>query len=551
MVPSVFVELSELPLTANGKLDHAALPEPHVDQSDLDEFMSPVTTTEELLADAWAEVLGVDRVGVDDNFFDLGGHSLVATQAVSRIREVFGVKVPLSALFNEPTLRGLAAVVERSARDVAPPVTRIDRERTIPASFAQQRLWFLDQFDPGSAEYISPLHLRLRGALDVAALRAALGGVVARHEVLRTRLVADAEGVAHQVIDEPAPFELRVVEVPAGADPVVAVRGVVAADAQVPFDLARGPLLRATLIRVAAQEHVLALSMHHVVSDEWSGRILRRELVALYEAFRAGAPDPLPPLEIQYADFAVWQRQWLTGDVLDTQLAYWRDRLSGIPTLELPTDRPRPPVRSADGGVVEFRVSVEAARRLRALSRAHGVTMSMTLLAAFSLLLGRYANTDDVVVGTPVANRNRSETESLIGFFVNTLVMRTDLSGDPTFGELLGRVRETALGAYAHQDLPFEQLVDELVVERDRSRSPLFQVLFNYDTAETATGTVHRSSDLLWEGGADLTAEYSASRPMLVSVDLAVRVGDSGDGLVGEVQYCTALFGAATVQRLA
>ncbi|MFC9249741.1 condensation domain-containing protein, partial [Streptomyces sp. NPDC057136] len=551
MVPSVFVELSELPLTANGKLNHAALPEPHVHQPDVEGFMSPVTTTEELLADVWAEVLGVDRVGVDDNFFDLGGHSLVATQAVSRIREVFGVKVPLSALFNEPTLRGLASVVEGSARDLAPPVTPIDRDQTLPTSFAQQRLWFLDQFDPGSAEYVAPLHLRLRGALNVAALRAALGGVVARHEVLRTRLVAGADGVAHQVIDEPAPFDLPVVDVPAGVDPVVAVRAVVAADAQVPFDLARGPLLRATLIKVAVHEHVLALSMHHVVSDEWSGRILRRELAALYEAFRTGEADPLPPLEVQYADFAVWQREWLTGDVLDSQLTYWRDQLGGVPTLELPTDRPRPAVRSTDGGVVEFAVPAESARQLRALSRAHGVTMSMTSLAAFNVLLGRYAGSDDVVVGTPVANRNRAETEGLIGFFVNTLVMRTDLSGDPTFTELLGRVRQMALGAYAHQDLPFEQLVDDLAVERDRSRSPLFQVLFNFDTAETGADTIHRNADLLWEGGADLTAEFSADRPMLVSVDLAVRIGDNGEGLVGEVQYSTALFDAATMERLA
>ncbi|MGI5423693.1 non-ribosomal peptide synthase/polyketide synthase [Streptomyces sp. CA-179760] len=551
MVPSVFVELSELPLTANGKLNHAALPEPQAHQSDVEEFAAPVTTTEELLADVWAEILGVERVGVEGNFFDLGGHSLVATQAVSRIREVFGVRVPLSALFNEPTLRGFAAVVEGAARDTAPPVTRIDREQPVPASFAQQRLWFLDQFDPGSTEFISPLHLRLRGALDVAALRAALGGVAARHEVLRTRLVAGDGGGVHQVIDEPAPFDLRVVEVPAGADPVVAVRAVVASDAQVPFDLAQGPLLRATLVRVAAQEHVLALSMHHVVSDEWSGRVLRRELMALYDAFRTGGPDPLPPLAVQYADFAVWQRQWLTGDVLDAQLAYWRDRLGGLPTLELPTDRARPAVRSADGGVVNFAVPAQTAGRLRAIARAHGVTMSMMSLAVFSVLLGRYAGTDDVVVGTPIANRNRAETEGLIGFFVNTLVMRTDLSGDPTFAELLGRVRETALGAYAHQDLPFEQLVDDLVVERDRSRSPLFQVLFNYDTADTAAGTAQRNADLLWESGAELTADFSADRPMLIGVDLAVRVGDTGVGLAGEVQYSTALFDAATMERLA
>ncbi|MFJ1551977.1 amino acid adenylation domain-containing protein, partial [Streptomyces sp. NPDC088246] len=548
MVPSVFVELSELPLTANGKLDHAALPAPDSVLHDQTGFVAPRTEVERILAEVWAQVLGTDEIGAEGNFFELGGQSLLATQVISRVREVFGVEVPLSALFDEPTVRQLSVVIEGAGDAVvAPPVVAVDRGRALPLSFGQQRLWFLDQLEPGSSEYNLSTSVRWDVDVDVAALRAALGGVVARHEVLRTRLVADAEGVAHQVIDEPAPFELRVVEVPTGADPVVAVRGVVAADAQVPFDLARGPLLRATLIRVAAQEHVLALSMHHVVSDEWSGRILRRELVALYEAFRAGDPDPLPPLEIQYADFAVWQRQWLTGDVLDTQLAYWRDRLSGIPTLELPTDRPRPPVRSTKGGFVDFRVSAQTAQRLRVISREGGATMSMTLLAAFNVLLGRYAGTDDVVVGTPVANRNRAETESLIGFFVNTLVMRTDLSGGPTFTELLGRVRDTTLGAYAHQDVPFEQLVDELVTERDRSRSPLFQVLFDYDNGQSGDPGEAATPDL--EDSADQQGPGPDALP--VRFDLVVTLGASGDELLGEFQYSSELFDPATIERMA
>ncbi|WP_330327930.1 non-ribosomal peptide synthetase [Streptomyces pseudovenezuelae] len=534
MVPSVFVELGEFPLTANGKLDRAALPEPDAEESGTGTHTPSVTDTEELLTGIWSDVLGIGRVGTLDDFFDLGGHSLLATQVISRIREVFGTEVPLSALFDAPTVREFATVVDNSATGLAvPPVTALDRNRSLPLSFGQQRLWFLEQLGDGTPEYNLTAAIRLDGDLDASALQAALSRITARHEVLRTRLVAGADGVATQVIDPPRPFPLPVVDVSDTARPEAAARALAAADAALPFDLSAGPLIRGVLVTVAADRHLLALAMHHAVSDEWSGRLLRGELTALYEAFRAGRPDPLPPLAVQYADFALWQRQWLDGDVLRSQLAYWRARLAGAPVLELPTDRPRPAVRSSEGGVVDFRVPENTARRLRELTRGHGATMSMTLLAAFSVLLGRYADSRDVVVGTPVANRNRAETEDLIGFFVNTLVLRTDLSGDPTFAELLARVRETALGAYAHQDLPFEQLVEELVVERDRSRSPLFQVLFNYDTAGTD------KSDVATGG------------PLTVSFDLAVRLGDGDDGLTGEFQYSTALFDAATVERMA
>ncbi|MFF7566135.1 non-ribosomal peptide synthase/polyketide synthase, partial [Streptomyces pseudovenezuelae] len=534
MVPSVFVELGEFPLTANGKLDRAALPEPDAEESGTGTHTPSVTDTEELLTGIWSDVLGIGRVGTLDDFFDLGGHSLLATQVISRIREVFGTEVPLSALFDAPTVREFATVVDNSATGLAvPPVTALDRNRSLPLSFGQQRLWFLEQLGDGTPEYNLTAAIRLDGDLDASALQAALSRITARHEVLRTRLVAGADGVATQVIDPPRPFPLPVVDVSDTARPEAAARALAAADAALPFDLSAGPLIRGVLVTVAADRHLLALAMHHAVSDEWSGRLLRGELTALYEAFRAGRPDPLPPLAVQYADFALWQRQWLDGDVLRSQLAYWRARLAGAPVLELPTDRPRPAVRSSEGGVVDFRVPEDTARRLRELTRGHGATMSMTLLAAFSVLLGRYADSRDVVVGTPVANRNRAETEVLIGFFVNTLVLRTDLSGDPTFAELLARVRETALGAYAHQDLPFEQLVEELVVERDRSRSPLFQVLFNYDTAGTD------KSDVATGG------------PLTVSFDLAVRLGDGDDGLTGEFQYSTALFDAATVERMA
>ncbi|MCW6009609.1 non-ribosomal peptide synthase/polyketide synthase, partial [Micromonospora sp. CPCC 205371] len=538
MVPDVFVELAGLPLTANGKLDRAALPAPEVVAGG--EFAPASSPTEQLLVGVWSELLAASRVGVTDDFFELGGHSLLAARVVSRIRSVFDVEVPLNALFDHPTVAGLAALVDAATRSgVTTSITPVGRDRALPLSFGQQRLWFLDRLDPGSTEYSIGLPLRLAGDLDVRALTAALGALVARHEVLRTRLVADADGVAYQVIDPPGEFALPVVDVSGRPDPLEAAQRVVAADAGTPFDLAAGPLLRGMLIRLAG-EHILYLAVHHVAFDEWSGGILRRELRAWYDAIRAGAPDPLPPLPVQYADFAVWQREWLSREVLDGQLAYWRRQLAGLPELDLPIDRPRPPVRSAAGARLAFRVPQSTVESLRERSREHGATMFMTLLSAFSVLLGRYCGTDDVVVGTPVANRNRAETEGLIGFFVNTLVLRMDLSGDPTFAELLGRVRRTALDAYAHQDLPFEQLVDDLVTDRDRSRNSLFDVLVNYVQADGAAPD---------DPGDD--ASGGPSQPLTVS-DLAVTFNDAGDGdLTGVVEYSTALFDTATIQRMA
>ncbi|MFJ6574306.1 amino acid adenylation domain-containing protein, partial [Streptomyces sp. NPDC091292] len=556
MVPAAFVELAALPLTANGKLDRAALPQPEPAHSAAADFVAPAGATEELLARIWSEVLGVDGIGADDNFFEVGGHSLLATQVVSRIREAFLAEVPLSALFDRPTVRELAPFLEHSGTStVVPPVTPVDRNEPLPLSFAQQRLWFLDQLAPGAAEYALLSPVEWNGPLDVAVLGAALGGVVARHEVLRTRLVAGADGVPYQVIDEPAPFPLPVVDVSAEPDPRTAARARAAEDAVVPFDLATGPLVRATLFRLGAEEHVLALAIHHVVFDEWSDRVFHRELTALYEAFLAGDPDPLPPLAVQYADFAVWQRQWLDGELLDGQLGYWHAQLNGAPTLDLPTDRPRPPVRSTVGAVTRFDIPQETVESLRALSRECGVSMFMTLLSAYVVLLGRYAGSDDVVVGTPVANRNRAETEDLIGFFVNTLVMRADLSGDPSFREVLGRVRETALGAYGHQDVPFEQVVEALVSERDRSRTPLFQALFNYDFVEGETGEGETGEGRGGGGSAGVVGRSvdrsgSVSERVVAKFDLRLVLSDGGVGLGAEFEYSTALFDAVTVERL-
>ncbi|MEV6869113.1 condensation domain-containing protein, partial [Streptosporangium subroseum] len=448
-----------------------------------------------------------------------------------------------------PTVAGLAAAVEASARGVlAPPITAVRRDGPLPLSFAQQRLWFLAQLEPESSEYNIPLALRMRGTMDVAALGAALDAIVERHEVLRTRLVADEQGVAYQVVDPPAGFGLEVVDLTGEPDVLDRAEEMVAADALAPFDLAVGPLFRGLLIRLAPDDHVFSLVLHHVVSDEWSSGVLRRELTALYDAFRAGEPSPLSPLAVQYADFAVWQRDWLRGDILEGQLAYWRERLGGAPVLELPTDRPRPAVRSSAGETIRFAVPDEVTALLRAVTRETGATMFMTLLSAFTVLLGKYAGQDDVVVGTPIANRNRAETEDLIGFFVNTLVLRTDLSGDPTFAELVGRVRRESLGAYAHQDVPFEQLVDALAPDRDRSRHPLFQVLFNYYPAD---GGTEENGEHGGEGAASL--DSSAVRlPVSVTskFDFRLVLAEAESGLSGVVEFSTELFDRSTVERM-
>ncbi|HXO21370.1 MAG TPA: amino acid adenylation domain-containing protein, partial [Thermoanaerobaculia bacterium] len=495
MVPSAFVALDALPLSPNGKVDRRALPAPELGRhASSRSFVAPRSPVEELLAGIWSAVLGLDAVSVRDNFFSLGGHSLLATQVVSRTREVCGVELPLRTLFEAPTIAELAPHVEagRQRGLAAPPLVARPRREPLPASFAQERLWFLDQLGTEGSSYNVPLALQLDGGLDVSALAAALGELVRRHEALRTTFASVSSAVAQvgqaaQVVQVVAPdaaltlpalpgIDLR--DLPA-AGRTDAARRAAAQAAWAPFDLARGPLLRAALLRLAGEEHVLLLTLHHIVADGWSMGVLLRELAALYDAAREGRPSPLPALAVQYADFAVWQREWLQGPVLAELLAYWRGRLADAPAvLDLPLDRPRPALQTFRGGNLRFTLPPALRRSLADLGRRHGVSLFMTLLAAFQSLLARYTSAEDVVVGSPIANRNRAETEALIGFFVNTLVLRGDLSGDPTFAELLRRVRETTLDAYAHQDLPFEKLVEELRPERDLSRNPLFQVMF-------------------------------------------------------------------------
>jgi amino acid adenylation domain-containing protein len=547
MVPSAFVPLREMPLTVNGKLDRAALPGLAPERSPEQKPESPRGPVEEMLQEIWAEVLKLERVGLRDNFFEVGGYSLLATQVVSRVRQTFGVEVPLRSLFERPTILDLAAEIERAIRVggalEAPPLVRVSRQGDLPLSFAQQRLWFLDQLEPGSSAYNMPSAFRLHGALNVAALEWSLKEEVRRHEVLRTTFDSQ-DGVPVQRIGEPHPVLLPVVDLGglAGMRRESEVRRLADEEARRPFGLAQGPLLRTTLLALGREEHAMLLTLHHIVTDGWSMGLLVREVTALYDAFWHGRPSPLTELPFQYADFALWQRQWLQGEVLEAELSFWRGKLQGSPSLlELPTDRPRPPVQSYQGHSQAFGLSGELTNALRTLSRQHGVTLFMTLVAAFQLLLSRYTTRDDISVGTPIAGRNRLETEALIGFFVNTLVLRGDLSDDPQLPELLVRVREMTLGAYAHQDVPFEKLVEVLQPERDPSYTPLFQVMLALQNA-SATSTRELPG---------LTLEPLAVDTRAAKFDLTLALTDlSAGGLFGGLEHDVALFDPSTTARM-
>ncbi|HEX2191293.1 MAG TPA: condensation domain-containing protein, partial [Longimicrobiaceae bacterium] len=550
MVPSAFVALDALPLTPNGKLDRKALPAPELASAE-DRYVAPRTPVEEVLAGIWAEVLRLERVGVEESFFDLGGHSLLATRVVSRVRELFGVELPLRALFEGPTVAELAGRVEemrRAGLPVLPPVVPVERTGALPLSFAQERLWFLHQMEPEGAGYNMPWSGRLRGCLDACALERALGELVRRHEALRTTFRPVEQG-AVQIVHPAAPARLPVLDL-TGLAPRARedeARRLAREDAARPFDLERGPLLRATLVRLSDEEHVLLLTMHHIVSDGWSMGVLFRELFTLYESLSrpsgaAGPASPLPPLAVQYADFAVWQRSWLRGEVLRRQLDWWRERLGGAPpVLEFPTDRPRPAVASSRGASHGFRLPADVTRGLRALARREGATLYMVTHAALDLLLSRWSGQEDLVVGSPIAGRTQVGTEGLIGFFVNTLALRIDLSGDPTFQELVRRVRETALGAYAHQDLPFERLVEEVAPERGLSHTPLFQVMFALQNVDSGGGPAI----------AGVRLEPFGREVRTVRFDLELDLREVGEELLGSLRFRTDLFDAATMERFA
>ncbi|MBD2194868.1 MULTISPECIES: non-ribosomal peptide synthetase [Calothrix] len=550
MTPSAFVFLDSLPLTPSGKVNRRVLPAPDSYIASTDNYIAPRNPIEELLVQIWSQVLKVAQVSITDNFFELGGHSLLGTQLVSRIRNIFKVELPLRELFATATLAELAQVIDKLQQQKielsAPPILPRANNAELPLSFAQQRLWFLDQLEPNSALYNIPVALRLVGNLNQAALEQSLIEIIHRHEALRTNFIT-VDGQPTQIIREQGTGnrEQRIISIVdfkalSATQQEIATQQLAQQQAIEPFDLATEALIRATLVVLNDTEHILLVCMHHVVSDGWSMGVFIQELAALYNAYSQGQQSPLALLSIQYADFAIWQRNWLQGDVLQSQLSYWEQQLANAPALlALPTDRPRPAIQTFTGSYQQFALSVELTDKLVKLSQEQGCTLFMTLLAAYDTLLYRYTGQSDILVGTPIANRDRSEIEGLIGFFVNTLVMRSNLAGNPSFSELLNRVREMAMDAYAHQNLPFEMLVDALQPERDLSYTPLFQVMFALQNAPMS------QIELAGLTVTPLTAESSTAK-----FDLSLSMQNTADGLVGVWEYSTDLFDASTIERM-
>jgi len=542
MIPSTVVWLDSLPLTPNGKVDRAALPAPDLGISTV-AYAAPRTPVEVALAAIWTEILHADRVGLHDNFFDLGGHSLLATQVVVRVRQTLGLSLPIRAIFEAPVLEDAAHVIEEMLRGRGaaqlPTLEPRERPARLPLSYAQERLWFLDQLGLVGSAYNVVMGLQLTGELKISALEEAIEALLQRHESLRTRFVT-IDGEVEQVIDPSGSYALAIADVSDAPSPEVAAKALAQAEVERPFALSTGPLFRCVLIRQSARVHLLCITMHHIVSDGWSVRVLSQELGALYGAFCRGRPNPLPTAHLQYADYTLWQREWLDLETIQSQTAYWRSRLAGAPELlELPYDRPRPATASFRGGFQRFEVSPELSGKLAKLARQEGATLFMVLMAAFKTLLSRWSGQEDIVVGTPIAGRTDRASESLIGFFVNMLPLRSQLSRDMSFRTLLAQVKEAALEAYAHQDLPFEKLVAELQPARSLSHQPIFQVSLAVQNTPEPSGD--------W---GDIEAEHTDAEYTSALFDMTLHLRESPEGLRGGFEFATDLFDAQTLERL-
>src|SRR6267378_1323072 len=546
MVPAAFVRLDKLPLTPNGKLDRKALPAPEIDAFTVPEYEAPLGEVEKSLAKIWKGLLKVDRVGRHDNFFELGGHSLLAVQVLSRVRETLKVRLSLRDFFAYPSVDQLGSIIKtiNSTYDDAG-ISCLHRHKSlspVDVSFAQLRLWFLDQYQPGSAVYNVPLAIRLEGQLDTAVLVRALDEILRRHDVLRTTFKVN-NGFPNQVIASEQKLAYDLVGLSRAGERVIEqeVQRLVQTEVSKAFDLERGPLIRAKIFELSARDHLLLLVLHHIIFDGWSAEVLMRELSVLYCAFQRGAASPLAELSIQYADFAIWQRESLGRQTIERQLCYWKNRLAGATSiLQLPIDFPRPSTRTHEGASIRFSVPKRLTERLEQLSKGNRATLFMSLMAAFNVLLSRCSNQNDLCIGYPTAGRNQPETEELIGFFVNTLVLRTYCDWDASFSSFLDQVRENVLNADMYQDVPFEKLVEELEPERDLSRLPLFEVMF----------ALHRS-----EG---TTLEIPGVRSLVVDVetqvakfDLALTIREKAGQLAGIFEFNTGLFERSTIERMA
>ncbi|CAJ8507110.1 syringomycin synthetase [Burkholderia pseudomallei] len=545
MVPSAYVRLDAWPLTPNGKLDRRALPAPADDAYARAEYEAPQGAKEEALAAIWRELLHVERVSRHDNFFELGGHSLLAVQLVSRLRQALSVEVALSTVFDAPVLSALAERLEAGNTEVLPPIPLAPRDGRIALSLAQQRLWFLTQLEGVSEAYHMSGAVRLDGPLNREVLQRALNRIVMRHEALRTCFVRE-EGEPIQVIQPHADLtvsyhdlrEAESIRHEAGNREQRA-KDLSQAHASAPFDLSRDLPVRVLLLQLADEAHVVQVVMHHIASDGWSVGVFLQELSALYGSFIAEQGDPLAPLPLQYADYAAWQRRWLASGQLEKQGAFWQTNLSGAPTLlELPTDRPRPPKQSHAGASVEVKLGAALSERVKRLSQRHGVTPYMTLLSSWAAALSRLSGQEEVVIGSPVAGRNRTEVEPLIGFFVNTLALRLDLSSEPTVGELLKRTKAQVLSAQAHQDLPFDQVVERVKPPRSTAHPPLFQVMFVWQNMPAGELTIP-----------GLTIRAVETPLQTAQFELTLSLREAGDDIVGHLNYASALFDESTVRR--
>ncbi len=538
MIPSAFISLDTFPLTPNGKIDRRALPTPDWLHRNISQNLThPRTAIEEAIAQIWTQILGLETVGIDQNFFELGGHSLLATQLISRLRQIFQIELPLQKIFEFPTVSGLANVVGTSKKIQDSfsgfPIFPMSRKEPLPLSFAQQRLWFLEQLQPNKAAYNITEAVRVLGSLNITALEASLNEIIKRHEALRTFFI-EVEGSPLQIITEHLQLSIPILDLQPLSTPEKEhqVQQIITQEIQQPFNLQELPLLRVILIKLTATESVIVFTMHHIISDAWSMAVLIQEFVALYPALAIGNAIQLPQLPIQYGDFAVWQRQWLQGEVLQTQLTYWKQKLGAkLPVLKLPYLTNQALSQRDQAGIKTFTLSAELSQALNSLSLQENVTLFMTLMAALNTLFYRATGQDDIVIGTDVANRNRGETEKLIGFFVNLLILRTDLSGYPSFRELLQRVRTVTLEAYSHQDLPFEKLVEELQPERHFNHSPLFQVLFVMDNVPTQTLELPGLQLMPIEANSQ-TAKF----------DLTLFMSETPSGIRGTWSYKSSLF---------
>jgi amino acid adenylation domain-containing protein len=543
MLPAAYVLLTSLPLTPNGKVDRKALPEPDVSQHQVS-YVAPRTGTEQLLCGLWQEVLELERVGIADNFFHLGGHSLLATRLVARINQTFKVVMPLRVLFQSPTLEALAhAVTQLDAGLYLPPILSVPRDVALLPSYAQQRLWLLDQIDGSSAHYNIPGALKLEGTLNQDAMNLAFTTILERHESLRTCFTNGADGQPLQLIQPAAPLAIALTDLSgcAEVERQVKLAELLAENAAQVFDLSCDLMLRARLLKMATDEYILQVTMHHIASDGWSMAILINEFSALYRAYVSGQPNPLPPLAIQYADYAHWQRNWLQGEVLEQQLGYWTSQLANLPVVHsLPLDHARPNLQSFAGDTWKTQIDAATSAELNALCQSSGATLFMGLHAAFSVLLARYSNETDIVVGSPIANREQAEVAGLIGFFVNTLIFRCDLSGNPSFTALLGQSKNMLLDAYAHQQVPFEQIVERLQPARNMSHSPLFQIMLVLQNNEDGRPELP-----------GLTLSLVEQVGAVAKYDLTLNISESEQGLRLDWEYNTDLFEAATIVRMA